>query len=212
MIMGEVDDSIRAQLEHIWTDKTPDRLDPDVKRYWRWLGLINIHLFFLMFFLPFFIPFVILDGGLSVTSFGLCLMSYLILIIVAGAIIVLYSNLYYQSYLFLLTDDMILIQRGVIWNRKTVIPYNRVQNVDITHNPLERILGIATVHVHTAAIGMAYAEGKLPGIPFPDELSEIIMRKVRIYKYGSGLGDDVFGKDVDKFINKFRHYLITKEK
>jgi hypothetical protein len=37
-----VEDSMKEKLERIWTDKTPDHLDPDVKRYWRWLGLIII--------------------------------------------------------------------------------------------------------------------------------------------------------------------------
>ena len=195
-------DEVNAQkLERIWTDQTPDHLDPDVKRYWRWLGfiVININLIPLLF-----LPMIFLF------SFSVCFVSYIIIISGLGLLMLYYLDLLYESYTFLLTADMIIIEKGVIWKRKNAIPYSRVQNINITHNPLERMVGIATVHIHTAGMGMAYAEGKVPGIPFPDELSEIILRKVRMYKYGSGLGDDTFGTEVDMFMTKFRNYMMSK--
>ncbi len=193
-------DEVNAQkLERIWTDMTPDHLDPDVKRYWRWMGLIIAHVYLFILFPMLFI-----------LSIGACIVTYVVIIGGLGIFLIFYTDLLYYSYTFLLTDDMIIIEKGVIWKRKNAIPYSRVQNINITHNPLERMLGIATVHIHTAGMGMAYAEGKVPGIPFPDELSEIILRKVRVYKYGSGLGDDTFGKDVDMFMAKFRNYMMSK--
>lgn len=197
-----VETQIREKLERIWTDKTPDHLDPDVKRYWRWLGLIVSHLYLF----PFFIPVTYAMGF----YYGTCIISYVIFIVVVGVFLIVYTNLLYESYTFLLTDDMILIEKGVIWKRKNAIPYSRVQNVNITCRPLERILGLSTVHVHTAGMGMAYAEGKVPGIPFPDELSEIILRKVRTFKYGSGLEDDVLMRDAERFLSKYREYLRGK--
>lgn len=203
MMQNYVDDSIKEKLERIWTDKTPDHLDPDVKRYWRWLGLIIINIYLIpLLFIPI----------LFIYSAGLCIITYILIMGVSGLLLYLYTNILYETYTFLLADDMVLIEKGVIWRRKNAIPYSRVQNVNITHNPLERILGIATVHIHTAGMGMAYAEGKVSGIPFPDELSEIILRKVRMYKYGEGLEDEYLGEDIDRFLFKFREYLMTKSK
>ncbi|UCG69903.1 MAG: PH domain-containing protein [Thermoplasmata archaeon] len=199
MTAANLDEATTRKLEHVWTDKTPDHLDPDVKRYWRWIGVIISHLYMFMLFPIIFI-----------SSLGLCLVIYIILLGGLGIFLFIYTNLLYESYTFLLTDDMVIIEKGVIWKRKNAIPYSRVQNVNITHNPLERILGIATVHIHTAGMGMAYAEGKIPGIPFPDELAEIILRKVRMYKYGEGLDDDIFGGDVDRFLHKFREFMMSK--
>ena len=196
---AKLDEANAQKLERIWTDQTPDHLDPDVKRYWRWLGLIISHVYLVMLFPMLFI-----------ISPGACIVTYIVIIGGLGIFLLFYTDLLYESYTFLLTDDMIIIEKGVIWKRKNAIPYSRVQNINISHNPLERMLGIATVHIHTAGMGMAYAEGKVSGIPFPDELSEIILRKVRMYKYGSGLGDDVFGKDVDMFMAKFRNYMMSK--
>jgi membrane protein YdbS with pleckstrin-like domain len=201
MRAAKLDDDSARKLERMWTDQTPDHLDPDVKRYWRWLGIIIFHIYLPLLFPLFFYY-----------SIGLCIVFYIIIIGVLGIFLLIYTDLLYSSYTFLLTDDMIIIEKGVIWKRKNAIPYSRVQNVNITHNPLERILGIATVHIHTAGMGMAYAEGKVPGIPFPDELSEIILRKVRKYRYGEGLDDDVFGRDVDRFLQKFREFMVTKGK
>ena len=54
MIPGEVNDSIKEKLERIWTDKTPDHLDPEVKRYWVWLGSIIATIYSLMIIVPIF--------------------------------------------------------------------------------------------------------------------------------------------------------------
>ena len=163
MHAAKLDEANTQKLERIWTDQTPDHLDPDVKRYWRWLGLIISHVYLVMLFPMLFI-----------VSPGACIVTYIVIIGGLGIFLLFYTDLLYESYTFLLTDDMIIIEKGVIWKRKNAIPYSRVQNINITHNPLERMLGIATVHIHTAGMGMAYAEGKVSGIPFPDELSEII--------------------------------------
>ena len=213
MKTGEVDESFKEKLERIWTDKIPDRLDPDVKRYWRWWGLINFHIFFL----PIAFPLLVMSG-LSGAFFGLgiCVVVYIPLILIYVIILFIYTNLLYNSFTFLLTEDMLLIERGVLFKTKTVVPYSRVQNVNIIQGPLQRLLGISSVYAQTAAVtyyGGRYGGGTgahLPGIPFPDELAEIIMRKVRMYKLGEGLDEDVFRRDAEKFVDKYRQYIGTK--
>jgi membrane protein YdbS with pleckstrin-like domain len=43
-----------------------------------------------------------------------------------------------------------------------VVPYGRMQIVDLTSGPLDRWLGIATVQLHTAA---ATTDAAIPGLP-----------------------------------------------
>jgi membrane protein YdbS with pleckstrin-like domain len=48
-------------------------------------------------------------------------------------------------------DDDLFIRRGVAFRRIEVVPYGRMQLVDVTAGPLQRLHGIATVHLHTAS-------------------------------------------------------------
>lgn len=58
-------------------------------------------------------------------------------------------------------DDLI-VRRGVMFRRESVVPYGRMQFVDVTAGPLERAMGLATVQLHTAA---AASDARIPGLP-----------------------------------------------
>ena len=45
--------------------------------------------------------------------------------------------------------------------RLSVVPYGRMQFVDVTAGPVERMFGLATVKLHTAA---AATDAKVPGL------------------------------------------------
>jgi membrane protein YdbS with pleckstrin-like domain len=59
-------------------------------------------------------------------------------------------------------DDDLLVRRGVLVRRTSVVPYGRMQYVDVTAGPLDRRLGLARVTLHTAA---AASDASIPGLP-----------------------------------------------
>lgn len=59
-------------------------------------------------------------------------------------------------------DDDLLVRRGVLVRRTSVVPYGRMQYVDVTAGPLDRRLGLARVTLHTAA---AASDAAIPGLP-----------------------------------------------
>ncbi|GAA0260505.1 PH domain-containing protein [Cryptosporangium japonicum] len=59
-------------------------------------------------------------------------------------------------------DDDLLVRHGILVRRLSVVPYGRMQYVDVKAGPLERALGIATVQLHTAA---AASDAAIPGLP-----------------------------------------------
>lgn len=61
----------------------------------------------------------------------------------------------------------LLVTSGIMFRRMVVVPYGRMQLVDITAGPLDRHLGLATVQLHTAA---ATTNATIPGLP-PAEAS-----------------------------------------
>ncbi|MBL0706798.1 PH domain-containing protein [Sinomonas cellulolyticus] len=59
-------------------------------------------------------------------------------------------------------EDDLLIRRGLLMRRVSVVPYGRMQYVDVSVGPLEGALGLATVKLHTAA---AATRAEIPGLP-----------------------------------------------
>jgi len=49
----------------------------------------------------------------------------------------------------------------VMFARLSVVPYGRMQFIDVTAGPLERAFGLATVRLHTAA---AATDARIPGL------------------------------------------------
>ena len=57
--------------------------------------------------------------------------------------------------------DDLMVRRGVVIRRQSVIPYGRMQFIDVTAGPVERSLGLATLRMHTAA---AASDARIPGL------------------------------------------------
>jgi uncharacterized protein len=57
--------------------------------------------------------------------------------------------------------DDLMVRRGVLIRRLSVIPYGRMQFIDVTAGPLERSVGLATLRMHTAA---AASDARIPGL------------------------------------------------
>lgn len=59
-------------------------------------------------------------------------------------------------------EEDLLVRRGVMFSRLSVVPYGRMQFIDVTAGPVERSFGLATVRMHTAA---AASDARIPGLP-----------------------------------------------
>lgn len=66
-------------------------------------------------------------------------------------------------------DDDLLVKHGVLVRKLSVVPYGRMQFVDVNSGPLERRVGIATVQLHTASPA---TDARIPGLP-PDEAARL---------------------------------------
>jgi uncharacterized protein len=59
-------------------------------------------------------------------------------------------------------DEDLYIKHGVMFRRLVVVPYGRMQYVDVEAGPLEQAYKIASVHLHTASPGTS---ARIPGLP-----------------------------------------------
>jgi hypothetical protein len=69
----------------------------------------------------------------------------------AAAFVVVGRN--YDSWGYAERGADLLVTHGVMWRRLVVVPYGRMQLVDVTAGPIERKFGISTLRLHTASAG-----------------------------------------------------------
>lgn len=58
-------------------------------------------------------------------------------------------------------EEELAVRRGIMFRSLTLVPYGRLQYIEVNAGPIARRYGIATVTLHTAAV----ASGEIPGLP-----------------------------------------------
>jgi membrane protein YdbS with pleckstrin-like domain len=81
--------------------------------------------------------------------------------LIAGALLWRFVGRRFGSWGYAERGDDLLVRRGVMFARLSVVPYGRMQFIDVTAGPLERAFGLATVRLHTAA---AATDARIPGL------------------------------------------------
>lgn len=66
-----------------------------------------------------------------------------------------------RSYAYCERADDLLVSSGILFRRLVIVPYGRMQLVDVKAGPIDRALGITTVQLHTAA---ATTDATIPGL------------------------------------------------
>ena len=101
----------------------------------------------------------------------------------------IWAKLTYHFYRYELQEDGFREELGVIWKRYVVIPYDRIQNVDIHRGVIARILGLSDLRIYTAGtisqpandVWGGGAEGRLPGLSreVAEQLRDELVKRVR---------------------------------
>lgn len=85
----------------------------------------------------------------------------LVLTAVVTGLLLLAVERRYAAWAYLEREDDLIVRRGVLVRRTSVVPYGRMQYVDVTAGPIARRYGLATVTMHTAA---AATDAVIPGL------------------------------------------------
>lgn len=67
----------------------------------------------------------------------------------------------YRSWGYAERSEDLIVARGLLFRRVSVVPYGRMQFIDVTAGPVDRAFGLATVQLHTAA---AATDARIPGL------------------------------------------------
>jgi membrane protein YdbS with pleckstrin-like domain len=100
---------------------------------------------------------VLLAAGLAVavilvgSVLGAVIAVVVVALIAAAGFIVVGRN--FASWGYAERGADLLVTHGVLMRRLVVVPYGRMQLVDVTAGPIERKFGISTLRLHTASAG-----------------------------------------------------------
>jgi membrane protein YdbS with pleckstrin-like domain len=90
-------------------------------------------------------------------------------VLVYAAIRAVFIVRYVRSWGYAERERDLLVRHGRLVRRLSIVPYARMQFVDVTAGPLERAFNLATVQLHTAA---AASDARVPGLE-PQEAARL---------------------------------------
>lgn len=162
------------------------------------LYFLYLFLGIIVFYLPWAIPLIIYFQHVFVIS----------LVLIPLVVIVIFCSYWISKYIlsisYLLTENEVVVERGVWWKRKSTVPYNRITNIDVVQGPLSRKLGIASIKIQTAGysvaggLGARGAEAEIFGIKNFQEVRDFILNVIRGAKsVAVGVGEEVKPEDIN---------------
>ena len=137
-------------------DLPANQLNPKIKNVWR----INDAIWLTVVFLCCFVPFAI-AAAVEPEGWMFVVLAAVAALYVAGMVVwlVVLPPIRFMRWRYELSDDYLDIARGIIWRKRFVIPFIRVQNTDTRQGPILRAFGLSSVTVATAT-----GEHEIPGL------------------------------------------------
>ena len=137
-------------------DLPANQLNSKIKNVWR----INDAIWLTVVFLCCFVPFAI-AAAVDSAGWMFIVLAALAALYVVGMVVwlVVLPPIRFMRWRYELSDDYLDIARGIVWRKRFVIPFIRVQNTDTRQGPILRAFGLASVTVATAA-----GEHEIPGL------------------------------------------------
>ncbi len=85
----------------------------------------------------------------------------------------------YRRWGYDMGTEQLRVLRGFLWRTDTIVPFNRIQHLDVAQGPLQRSFGLSTLIVHTA--GTHNSIVILPGLATADaeNMREVIKGHIR---------------------------------
>jgi membrane protein YdbS with pleckstrin-like domain len=96
---------------------------------------------------------------------------------------------FHSSLSYLLSETDIIVEKGVWWKRKSIVPYNRVTNVEVIQGPLSRRFELGKVSIQTAGFSAGgssgsakVAEAVILGTKNFEEVKDFVMTRVKRFR------------------------------
>ena len=87
---------------------------------------------------------------LLVKNFGTILTLAFIIVFVFFAIILVYQHFFFKSYSYSDNNELLMLRRGVFFQKTLLIPYSKIQNIFVDKDMFDAMFGLWDVHVSSA--------------------------------------------------------------
>ncbi|MCQ2085767.1 MAG: PH domain-containing protein [archaeon] len=91
-----------------------------------------------------------------------------------------FPGIYFNHYQYFISDDRVDVRKGIFFLKHTLVPIERIHQVEVVEGPVNRMFGLADVHITTAGgtASIDYLE-KEEADRIADELNMIVGNIVR---------------------------------
>jgi uncharacterized protein len=103
-----------------------------------------------------------------------------VVVLALGAILAWFARRRFRAWRYQERHEDFMVSRGVLVRRLSVVPYGRMQFVEVTAGPVERLFKLSTVKLHTAA---AASDARIPGL----EQAEAARLRDRLTELGESM-------------------------
>ncbi len=90
-------------------------------------------------------------------------------------IIIVFSYLQWKNFFFQISDENFKIKQGVLRKEETLIPFDRIQSVQIKQNIIQQILGLAALQIDTAGSAKKEVQISALNLAYAEELKDHLM-------------------------------------
>lgn len=155
--------------------------DPELKSLYRAYALIAVVGCFLWWIIPLAVALTVLGEPLAA---GIVALAVFLPVIVVLLVALYWIPRFHSSIEYVLGEDELVVARGVWWKTKSVVPYNRITNVNIYQGPISRHYGIGRLAIQTAGFsgvdssGHKTAEADILGIRNFEDIKDAVMSLV----------------------------------
>jgi hypothetical protein len=155
--------------------------DPDLKKLYR----VYLALVLVCVFLWWMIPLVTFLFFLQVWIGTVSALAFFVPLLIAFVVVSYWIPKFHSSIKYVLTDEEIVVTKGVWWKTKSVVPYNRVTNINTYQGPISRRLGLGKLSIQTAGFsgvgrsGYRTAEAEIVGRKDFEDVKNVVMGFVK---------------------------------
>jgi hypothetical protein len=103
-----------------------------------------------------------------------------VVVLAIGALFAFFLHRRFGAWRYQERNEDLIVARGVMVQRLSVVPYGRMQFVEVTAGPVERLFQLSTVKLHTAA---AASDARIPGL----ERAEAARLRDRLTELGESM-------------------------
>lgn len=146
----------------------------------RYLKIVLIRLIiFALFLVGSFIAFLMLSE-INLSPVIIIFISVVLFIILAFSSIISILGFYKKGYL--LRENDISYQKGLLIYKLTTVPFNRIQHVEVNQGILAKIFHLSSVKIYTA--GGSSSDLSIPGLPVNDaqKLKAFLSEKISAHE------------------------------